>query len=418
MRRTTSLDRLLGEQLQPGHTFYVPGVSGESTSLLAALSARAEQAREVRFTGVHFPGINRYDFLKLHPQARQRAYFMQPSLRAGLQNGRVDLLPCDYPGIVEDLARLPVDVAFTMITPPDADGRCSIGASYDFLPTVWRNAARRVGLINPSLPRTRGSFEVAVQDCDLLCEIDDAVLEFDNGEPTPAMQAHARSVAGLVRDGDTLELGVGKLQAAILEALRGHRRLQVHSGMVSSPLLGLIDAGAIDGAQAVQCGVALGDSGLYERIGRDERFYFRPVSETHDIRRIAQIPNFCAINAAIEVDLFGQVNADSVKGRLVAGVGGLPAFVSGARLSKGGRSIITVPATTDDGSISRIVPALSHAAAAAVTRHDADTVVTEYGVAELRGVSIHERARRLIAIASPAFRASLETAWSQIAGGL
>ena len=404
-------------RLVPGMTVYVPGLSGESAALYAAFKAQPEAAAGVRFVGAHFPGINRTDYLALHPQARQRAYFMQPGLRAGLHDGRVELLTLDYPGIFRDLGEhIEVDVAFAQITPPDDAGLCSIGAAYDFLPAVWHQARTRIGLINPRLPRTLGSFAVRIADCDVACEADGEVLPFDGGSPNAAMMAHAALVASLVREGDTLEFGVGKLQAGILASLGGHRELKVYSGMVTPPLLPLLDAGVIDGKASVQAGVALGDAAFYERIGADDRFFFRPVSETHDVRRIAAIPQFCAINSGIEVDLFGQVNADSVKGRLMAGVGGLPAFASGARLSPGGRSIIALSAATDDGSLSRIVPTLGLNAAVAVPRHDADYVVTEHGIAELRGASLLERAKRLIAIAAPQHREALEEAWAEIAG--
>ncbi|MDB5971652.1 MAG: acetyl-CoA hydrolase/transferase [Hydrocarboniphaga sp.] len=409
----SSIDQVLAT-LKPGMTVYVPGVSGESAALYAALKARPDTAAGLRFVGAHFPGINRSDYLGLHAQARQRGYFMQPGLRAGLLDGRVELLPLDYPGIYRDLRELQIDVAFTQITPPDEDGLCSIGASYDFLPAVWSRATKRIGLINHKLPWTSGSFAVRADECQALCEADGEVLAFDGGTPSEAMGAHAHRVASLVRDGDTLEFGVGKLQAAILAALSNHRSLKVYSGMVSPPVLPLLDRRVIDGRNAIQAGVALGDAAFYQRIAQDERFFFRPVSETHDLRRLAAIPQFCAINSAVEVDLFGQVNADSVGGKLIAGVGGLPAFVSGARLSPGGRSIVALSAATEDGSISRIVPSMSPNTAVALPRHDADYVVTEYGIAELRGVSLQERARRLIAVAAPQFHNTLSQAWALI----
>jgi acyl-CoA hydrolase len=408
-----SIDAVLAE-LKPGMTVYVPGVSGESAPLYAALKARPHAAAGVRFVGVHFPGINRCDYLSLHPEARQRAYFMQPGLRAGLHDGRVDLLPLDYPGIYRDLAELQIDVAFTQITPPDEEGLCSLGASYDFLPAIWQRARKRVGLINRRLPWTSGSFAVRADECHALCDADSELLSFDGGTPNATMNTHAGLVAGLVRDGDTLEFGVGKLQAAIPAALSDHRHLKVYSGMVSPPVLPLLDRGVISGRNSIQAGVALGDAAFYQRLAQDDRFFFRPVSETHDVRRLAAIPQFCAINSAIEVDLFGQANADSIGGRMMAGVGGLPAFVNGARLSTGGRSIIALSAATDDGSISRIVPTMGPNTAVAVPRHEADYVVTEYGVAELRGATLAERAQRLIAIAAPPFRDSLSQAWSQI----
>jgi acyl-CoA hydrolase len=180
--------------------------------------------------------------------------------------------------------------------------------------------------------------------------------------------------------------------------------------MASSPLLQLLDHGVISGAETVNIGVALGDRQMYERTAQDDAFYFRPVSETHDVRTIAAIDSFCAINSAVEVDLFGQVNAESIGGRLVAGVGGLPAFVAGALLSPSGRSIIALPATTDDGR-SRIVARLSAGCLTALPRQSADFVVTENGIAALRGLSLQERGRALVAIAAPQHREALAAEW-------
>jgi acyl-CoA hydrolase len=402
--------------LRPGMTVYLPGLSGESQTFLAALLRRPEAAAGVCFTGVHFPGINRSNYLGLHPQARQRAYFMQPALRAGFAEGRSELLPLDYPGIFRDLSALGnIDIALAQVAPPARDGRCSLGPSWDFHCAVWPRAKIRIGHINPSFPRTRGSQPLDRASFDTLFEADEPMLGYDSGEPDEAMTAHAAHVAGLVRDGDTLEFGVGKLQAAILRALRNHRRLRIYSGMVSAPVADLLDHGAIEGEAAIQAGVALGDAAFYQRIGADASFYFRPVSETHDVRRIGAIDNFCAINSAIEVDLFGQVNADSLNGRLVAGVGGMPAFVGGARMAAGGRSIIALPSTADGGAVSRIVATLGAGSLAALPRHEADYIVTEFGVAQLRGLSLHQRAQALIGVAAPQFRDSLAGAWQQIA---
>ncbi len=404
------------ERLRPGLTVYVPGVSGESLALWSALQQNPQAAAGVRFVGMHFRGINRSDYLGLDPTARQRAYVMQPGLRAGFADGRSELLPLDHPGIFRDLQQgLEIDIAVAQLTPPDADGYCSPGLSYDFLPAVWSRARRRIAHFNPRLPRTRGSFRVHVSEIDHAFEADHALLQYDAGAPSAAMRDHAQRVAALVRDGDTLEFGVGKLQAGILGALSAHRQLRIWSGMVSTPLLGLLDAGAIASDARIEAGVALGDDPFYRRVGDDARFYFRPVSETHDIRRIAQIENFCAINSAVEVDLFGQANADALGGKLVAGVGGLPAFVAGAQLSPGGRSIIALPAATDDGRITRIVPTLGEQGLVALPRHVADYVVTEHGVASLRELTVHQRAQALIAIAAPAFREELSQRWDVIA---
>jgi acyl-CoA hydrolase len=400
--------------LRPGMTVYVPGMSGESLAFYAALQAHSDAAAGVRFVGVHFPGINRSDYLALHPEARQRAYFMQPGLRAGLADGRLEWLPMNYPGIYADLAeQVPVDVAIAQVTPPDEHGRCSLGPCLDFLPAIWRRARLRIGHVNPRLQRTRGTWTIDAGDLDAVFEEDAPLVCFEQASGE-GLGAHAAHVAGLVRDGDTLEFGIGKLPGAILAALRGHLKLRIYSGMVTAPVAELIDCGAIHGGDSVHCGVALGDERFYARVAADEHFVFRPVSETHDVRQIGAIANFCAINSAVEVDLFGQVNADTVNGRCVAGVGGLPAFVSGARLSPGGRSIIALPATTENGKHSRVVVSLAAGTPVAAPRYEADHVVTEFGVASLRGLSLHQRARALIAIAAPQFREPMERGWAEI----
>jgi acyl-CoA hydrolase len=400
----------LAESLRPGMTVFVAGMSGESTVFYQALQARPELAAGVRFVGALFPGINRSDYLGLAPDTRQRAYFMQPGLRKGLQDGRAELVPLDYPGIFRDLEQLPIDLAIVQASPPDARGRCSLGISCDFQPAALARAGRRIAHINPLMPRTQGSFVLNCAELDGVLEAGQELIGYDAGTPGPDMRKHAGLVASLVRDGDTLEFGVGKLQAGILSALCGHRRLRVWSGMASSPILPLIDQGVIGGIGAVSVGVALGDRVLYERAGRDDTFFFRPVSETHDARKIAVINQFCAINSAIEVDLFGQANAESVDGRLVAGVGGLPAFVSGALQSSAGRSIIALPSTAEDGR-SRIVGRLSPRCLTALPRHLADYVVTEHGIASLRHRSMQERAAELIRIAAPQHREALSAQW-------
>ena len=402
--------------LRPGMTVFVPGMSGESLAFYEALRAEPERAERLTFVGVHFPGINRTDYLSLHPTVRLRAYFASPAIRGGISGGRVDLMPLDYPGIVRDLEQnLRIDAAIAQVSPPDAEGRCSLGVTQDFLPSVWQNARIRIAHVNPRLPRTSGSFQLRIKDCQLAFECDSEIPSVGSETPDGATLEHARLAADLISDGATLQFGVGRLQTAMLMALVSHRNLRVYSGMISPAVLHLLESGVIQPGCPVECGVALGDPEFYARLDDDSRFHFRPVRETHDIRRIAAIPNFCAVNSALEVDLLGQVNVDSVNGRLVAGVGGLPAFSCAARLSPGGRSIIILPATAHQGRTSRIVCKLRDTSFAALARHEADYVVTEHGVARLRALSLHERAAALISIAAPRFRARLEDAWHETA---
>lgn len=415
MTRTRTLEKTL-DYFRPGRSVFVPGMSGECPPLFDALKERPDAAAGILFRGVSFPGINRSDYFGLHEKARQRAYFMQSGFRSGLADGRAELLPLDYPGIYRDLAEHgEIDIAFAQVSAPDEQGQCSLGVACDFQPAVWQRAKRKVALINTQMPRTRGSAQIAYADIDDAIECDFEVLRYDGGRPSAAMRAHAELIASLVRDGDTLEFGIGRLQAGVLAALGNHQNLQVWSGMVSTPIVGLLDSGAIKGRASVNMGVALGDAGLYERCAKDDAFYFRPVSQTHDVREISKHRNFCAINSAVEVDLLGQVNADFVNGRFLAGVGGLPAYVAAAALSAGGRSIIALPAATDDGRFSRIVAKLGSPGVCTIPRHAADYVVTEHGIAALRGLSVMQRAEALIKIADPAFRDALAQAWSEIA---
>ena len=411
--KTISLAAVV-DLLRPGMTVYVPGVSGESLAFYEALKAAPERAAGVRFTGVHFPGINHTDYLNLHPTTRQRAYFMQSHFRGEGCAQRVELLPIDYRGVWYDLANeIEIDLALAHVSEAGPDGM-SLGLSYDFLPAAWQRAKIRVALVNSELPQTFGSFRVQESECDYVCMAPCAPVTFDSGEPDADLQALGRHVAGVLKDGDTLQLGIGKAPTAILRQLHGHKNMRIYSGMVSDAVLPLLDAGVFDDAVPIQAGVALGDATFYEQLDRDERFFFRPVSETHDIRHISIIPNFVAINAALEIDLMGQVNCYSLDGKLFAGVGGMPAFVTGARSGDDGRSIFSLSATARGGQISRIVPMLSAGSFVGSPRHAVDLVATEYGVAHLRGLSLEQRAAQLIRIAAPQFRDQLSQQWLAI----
>lgn len=405
------------ESLRPGMTVFLAGTSGESLAFAEALAARPERAAGVRFAGVLFPGINHTAYVGLHPEARQRAYFMMPAFRPGFLDGRVELLPVDYLGAWRDLAGLEIDLAIAQASEPDGDGRMSLGICHDFVPAVWARARRRVVHVNPAMPPTRSGVSIGLDQCDVLVEAEAPLVTLAAQSADEPLKHLAAQVAGSVRDGDTIQLGIGRMVTAVLEALSGHRGLGLHAGMATEAVLALIDRGVIQGRGRIKVGVALGGTDFYRRASADDTFRFAPVSETHDIRRIAAIDNFVAINAALEVDLLGQVNCDTLGGRLVAGTGGMPAFAQGAQLSAGGSAVFALLSSASRGTVSRIVPRLAPSALVGAPRQLADRVVTEHGVAELRGASIGERAQRLIAIAAPAHREALQCAWrEQLAG--
>lgn len=408
------------DTLASGQRVFVPTLSNESALLAQELAADPQRAAGVTFCGVQFPGIDRADYLALHPAARQEAHFMSPAIRAGLGGGRADLLALDYRGIARHYSEGPApDVAIAQLTPPDAQGWCSAGLVSDFLPIVWPRAKRRVAHLNPRLPRTAGSFRVHVSELDLAIEAELPLLEFSEaaaGEVETRIGAH---VTALVRDGDTLQFGIGSVPLALAGALQHHRGLRIHGGMVSGAAWRLWQAGALQGGARIATGVVLGDAALHAVAAQWPGLRLSDARHTHDPAYIATIPRFVAINTAVEVDLFGQVNAERAGGAIQAGAGGLPAFAQGAQGSPGGRLLICLPATAKAtakrGAVSRIVPALGAQALCTVPRALVDAVITEHGVAELRGLSLHARAQALIAIAASAHRATLANAWDEMA---
>lgn len=396
----------------PGLRVFQPTLSNESALLVQELQAQPDRARGVEFCGVQFPGIDTLDPLALHPQARQTAYFMGPGLRAGLAQGRASLLALDYPGIVRHLASAPpVDLAIAHLSEPDRDGWCTPGLACDFLPPVWARARRRVAHINPRMPRVASAFRVHVSELDAYVVSDQPLLDFRDPPAGETEQRIGKWVAPLVRDGDTLQFGIGSVPLGLAGALAGHRGLRFHGGLVSSALRVLWDAKALDRDARHIAGVVLGDASLREFAGRMDTLWLAPVDHTHHPAVLARIERLVAINSAVEVDLFGQVNAERAGGMLAAGAGGLPAFAQGALASPGGRCLICLASTARKGTVSRIVPALTQDGVCTLPRYVADTVVTEHGVAQVRHLSLDERAQALIAIAAPEHRDSLTRAW-------
>lgn len=405
----------LSDALFPGARVWVPTLSGESGLLTQELQADPERAQDVTFMGVQFPGIDTVDYLSMHPRARQAAFFMSPSVRRGLTDQRAELFCLDYLGLVHHLRTCePVDVAIAQISLPDADGRCSLGFCADFMPLVWANAKRRVAHVNPRIPRTRGSFTVTLSELDGYVEADTPLLSYTNPALGDVDHRIAHHAASLVRDGDTLQFGIGTVPLALAEALTSHRRLKLHTGMVTHAVQRLAQAGALDPQARITTGVALGDPDFQAFVAQHQPLWFTDVSQTHSPCFIATIPRFIAVNTAVEVDLFGQVNSERVGGVLQAGAGGLPAFAQGALASPGGRLLICLRATAVRGTVSRIVPSLGAGAVCTLPHYMADTVVTEHGVAELRGLSLEARAQALIGIAAADHQAALGDAWTQL----
>ncbi|MDR3511176.1 MAG: acetyl-CoA hydrolase/transferase C-terminal domain-containing protein [Caulobacteraceae bacterium] len=403
------------DQLKPGLSVYLPGATGESLALRAALAADPERAAGVRFVSCLVPGMNDFDYAALTPSTRCTTFLMPPAMRASLEAGRVRLLPLPYSEIAEHLAaRAEIDVAVFHLAPPDADGLCSVGIAADFAPLVWPRARRRIVLVNRSMPVPPRSPRLPLAEADLVVEIDGPVIKAGAGGAEAAETiAMAERVAALVPDGAAIQFGIGGAPAAVLARLTDRKGLTIRSGMAIDAVQALAEAGALARGGAHVAGVAFGSAGLYRFLAESDLVAFADSRVTHGAASLATVERFVSINSALEVDLFGQANLEWRGDRVVSGVGGAPDFVRAARRSPGGRSIIALASTAGGARISRIVPRLA-SPTVSISRSDVDTVVTEHGAAALADLSLDERAEALIAIAHPDHRAGLADDWARL----
>lgn len=398
---------------------YMPGAAGESALFTAALRTRPELAAGLTFFGVWLPGINRIDYSALHAQARGELFFLSADFHESFHAGRALFRPMTYSAIYPWLERTPVDAALLQVSPPGADGQCSLGVAPDFSGAVMNRAGLRIGHINPAMPDTAGAPRIAFDQIDLVVEDESPLLSHQAVSLPPVFERIAGNVATLVDDGDTVQVGIGKLQLMVLRTLTSRRTLRVHSGMVTESVLALMDSDALSGEEgAVTIGAAIGGAEFYRRLAADPRVRFASVRHTHDGTVLREINNFTAINSVIEVDLYGQANAEFMNGRQISGPGGLVDFLRGARYAPGGKPIVALASTAEAGTVSRIVPRLGPDTPPTVARGDIGFVVTEHGVADLRTLDVDARAEALIAIADPAHRGTLEDAWRDMRQGM
>jgi acyl-CoA hydrolase len=406
--------------LEPNLRVYAPGATGESPVLTEALRAAPEASRGVTYTGVWLPGINHVDYASLHPEARAEAYFMGPDQRPSFEAGRTQYFPLSYYQIYRRFLEGPApDLALLHLSSPDVDGRCSLGLANDFTPAILGRTPRLIAHINPAMPRTMGAAKIAYDDLEAVIEAEAPLPTEPPGAATAGgFEAIARHLSGLVRDGDILQVGIGRVQA-VLAGFADRRDLLIHAGIIGDGVMALARAGALaDRPGAVTTGVAYGSPELYRFAAEDGRVRFAPVGYTHDTATLRAIPRLVAINSVIEIDLLGQANAESVDGRQISSAGGITDFLRGARLSDGGLPIVALQATAKRGSVSRIVPQLPAGAPVSVPRGDIGLVVTEYGIADLRDKSVDGRAEALIGIAAPDFRDELAEAWAERRRGM
>jgi 4-hydroxybutyrate CoA-transferase len=401
--------------IRSGDQIYLHCAAATPSVLLDALVARADELHDVSIVHLHIEGPGPHLAPEMEAHFRHRALFVGPNARAAVNEGRADYVPVflsDVPRLFASGA-LPLDAVFVNATPPDSHGFCSLGTSVEAMHAAVRAATTVIVQFNRSMPRTLGDSFIHVNDIDLAVEVD--VPPYAHQAPVigDLERRIGEHVAALVPDRATLQLGIGAIPGATALALTDKRDLGIHTEMFTDAVVDLVEAGVVNGSAKernrgkIVTAFLMGTQRLYDFVHDNPMVEMRPVDFTNDTHVIRSFSRMVSINSAIEVDLTGQVVADSIGHRLYSGVGGQMDFIRGAALATEGRSIIALPSTAAGGTASRLVSSLRQGAGVVTTRAHVRTVVTEWGVAELFGRSLRERAEALIEIAHPDFREDL-----------
>ena len=414
MRIVTAAEAVAG--IGSRDQLYLQCAAATPSVLLDALVARAPELEAVSIVHLHCEGPGPHLAPEMAPHFRHRALFIGPNARAAVNEGRADYVPAflsDVPRLFES-GMLPLDFVFVNATPPDAHGFCSLGTSVEAMHAAIAAARTVIVQFNRAVPRTLGESFIHVDDIDLAVECDVPVYQVRLGEIGEVERRIGEFVADLIPDGATIQMGIGAIPAAVGAALIGKKDLGVHTEMFTDTVVDLVEAGVINGTRKernrgkIVAAFMMGTKRLYDFVADNPMIEMRSVDFTNDTHVIRTFSRMTAINSAVEIDLTGQIVADSIGHRMYSGVGGQMDFIRGASLASEGQAIIALPSSAQSGARSRIVASIQEGAGVVTTRAHARTVVTEHGVAELWGRSLRERAKALIAIADPAFRDELE----------
>lgn len=414
MQRLLTIDELdLSGVIRPGDSVIFSQGTGEPLTLTEQLVAQKDQLPRFEiFLGVQFADT----FLPERTTGICFSGYGAIGKSAALSRaGRLNVIPSHYGWLSQAFARgeRRADVALLQLAPPCDGRRHSLSLANDIAAQAARHARVIIAEVNPDAPWTYGAELPPDLMPHILVEARHKPIELPPANVGPIEQAIGRIAAELIPDGATLQLGVGTIPDAVLSQLSHHRDIGIHSGQIGDSVIPLIESGVINNAGKSSdrgvsvCGSLFGTRRLYDLAHRNPAIGVRPPTETHSLRIMSGIDRFVAINSAIEVDLTGQVNAEEANGAYIGALGGQLDFIRGANASPGGRAIVALPATTRDGTRSRIVPSVT---TVTCPRGDVDAIATEFGVAELRGLSLEERRRRMIAIAAPQFRDRLAAA--------
>ncbi|QHL89010.1 4-hydroxybutyrate CoA-transferase [Nibribacter ruber] len=401
--------------IKSGDRVFVHGAAMTPLRLVNAVSARASELREVEFIHIHTEGPAPYTYPENAKSFKTNACFVGGNIRQALNDGHADYIPIFLSEISFLFRRniLPLDVALVQVSPPDAHGYCSLGASVDVALSAVETAKIVIAEVNPQVPRSHGDGVVHMKRFHAKVWVDEPLPEH-LGKHTGSVELQiGRMVAELVEDGATLQMGIGGIPDAVLAQLMHHKDLGIHTEMFSDGIIPLVEKGIITGAKKrilphkiVSCFVN-GSQKVFDFLDDNPGVVLKEAIYTNDTSIIRKNPKVTAINSAIEVDLTGQVCADTIGTYQFSGVGGQMDFMRGAALSEGGKPIIALPSITNKGE-SKIVNMLKPGASVTTTRAHVRYIVTEYGIADLYGKNLRQRAKALIQIAHPSHREELE----------
>ena len=405
--------------VKSGDTIVVQGSTSIPMVLLRALTERASELRDVKLIsgfGVH-PEDAPYAKKEYIDSFRALSIFVPNNLRRAMKEGVADTIPC-FLGEVPSLFRsgqVPVDVTFLNVSEPDEEGYCSFGVSADIAFSGAECSKTVIAQVNKYMPRTFGDPVIHVSRLTAMCRGDEPLIEVPTPVPSEIETKIGNYIAAEIPDGATLQIGVGGIPNAVINALSDHQHLGLHTEAITDGVLPLIEKGIIDNSQKKILpgksvgSLILGSRHLYDYIDGNQDFVIRDVAWTNDPQIIRQNPKAMSINSAIEVDLTGQICADSIGETVISGVGGQHDFFYGSALSEGGKCFLALTSKTNKGQ-SKIVPRLALGAGVVTTRFQAQYIVTEYGIVYLRNLPLAERAKALISVAAPEFREELERA--------
>ena len=404
--------------IKPGNSIFIGTGCGQPQHLVETLVKYSSHIYDAHIIHLLTMGAAPYVNEKFHGKFKTNSFFIADNVRDAMEKGIGDYTPIFLSEIPQEFetGRIPVDVAMISVSPPDASGLCSLGISVDIVKSACANARYVIAQVNSNMPRTFGNSFIHVNNVDVLVPFDEDIIESVIPEPDDVLKRIGRNIARLVEDGSTIECGIGSIPQALAEFLKDKRDLGVHTEMFGDWIIDLIECGAITCAKKslnngkVVASFCMGSRRLYEYIDNNPFFEFYPTEYVNDPFVIGQHNKMVAINVGLEVDLTGQVCADSLGYKFYSGIGGQVDFIRGAARSRGGKAIIAMPSTAKSGDVSRVVPHLTEGAGVVTTRGDVHYVVTEYGIAYLHGKSIRERVLALVNIAHPKFRTQLTQA--------